>query len=94
MKKQKIYFDNEEREIVEAYERGDLVPIKMNGKEREWLRQIARNTLKKNKNINLRMSERGIVLLKRKAAEKGLPYQTLASSVLYQYGSDKLVEKN
>ena len=79
---------------MEAYERGELIPIKMDEKERERVRQIARNTLNKTKNINLRISERGVMLLKRKAAEKGLPYQTLAASVLYQYGTDKLVEKN
>ncbi|HEY4493420.1 MAG TPA: antitoxin [Candidatus Paceibacterota bacterium] len=94
MKKKTIYFDDEEREIMEAYERGELIPIKMDEKERERVRQIARNTLNKTKNINLRISERGVMLLKRKAAEKGLPYQTLAASVLYQYGTDKLVEKN
>jgi len=94
MKKKTLYFDDEEREIVEAYERGELIPIKTDEKERERIRQIARNTLNKTKNINLRMSERGLMLIKRKAVEKGLPYQTLAASVLYQYGSDRLVEKN
>ena len=94
MKNKKIYLDEEERAIANAYDRGELVSMPISRNLREQLRIVARNTLNKNKNMNIRVSERGMMLLKRKAAEKGLPYQTLASSVLYQYGSDRLVEKN
>ncbi|HEY9583051.1 MAG TPA: antitoxin [Candidatus Paceibacterota bacterium] len=92
---QKDYqLNEEEMEILKAYESGKLKPIKNSKKEIERMRAIARNTLEKTKNINLRITQRGIILLKRKAAERGLPYQTLAASVLYQYGTDKLTEKN
>src|SRR3989344_2470462 len=92
MKNKKIYLDEEEMAIANAYDRGELVSMPISRNLREQLRIVARNTLNKNKNMNIRVSERGMMLLKRKAAEKGLPYQTLASSVLYQYGSDRLVE--
>ena len=91
--KRKYQLDQEEMEILEAFEKGKLKPIKLTEEERDRYRQAARNTLNKTKNVNLRISERGLMLIKRKAAEKGLPYQTLASSVLYQYGSDRLIEK-
>jgi hypothetical protein len=32
--------------------------------------------------------------LKRKASEEGLPYQTLISSVLYKFSTDRLVDAN
>ena len=41
--------------------------------------------LKKNKNISIRLSESTVSKLKVKAAKLGLPYQTLAGSILHQY---------
>lgn len=41
--------------------------------------------LKKNKNINIRLQEATLNKLKAKAAEEGLPYQTLIGSVLHKY---------
>lgn len=51
------------------------------------LTATAKATLKKNKNINLRVNTQTYLGLKQKAAELGLPYQTLASSILHQYAS-------
>lgn len=36
------------------------------------------------RNINIRLSERDLFKLKAKAIEEGLPYQTLASSILHK----------
>jgi predicted DNA binding CopG/RHH family protein len=52
--------------------------------ERERLQQIARYTLNKTRNINIRLSERDLHKLKAKASEEGIPYQTLASSILHK----------
>ena len=98
MKKKKIKvtssrIEDDERELLASIEKGEWKSVKDVSGESERLRQIARNTLNKTKNINLRMTERAIMLLKRKAAAKGLPYQTLAASVLYQYGAGTLKEK-
>jgi predicted DNA binding CopG/RHH family protein len=49
------------------------------------LRQYARNTLQKNKRINIRLSERDLLGIQAKAVEEGLPYQTLISSILHKY---------
>jgi len=57
------------------------------------LKKAAENTLKslesqkKSKNINLRVTEATYRNLKAKAAKLGLPYQTLASSILHQYSN-------
>lgn len=53
-------------------------------KERKRLAQIARNTLNKTRNINIRLTERDLYRLKAKATEEGIPYQTLASSILHK----------
>ncbi|MFP4486027.1 MAG: CopG family antitoxin, partial [Campylobacterales bacterium] len=55
--------------------------------------EIARNTLKKDKRINIRLSTSDLEALKTNAVELGLPYQTLVSSVLHQYVTGRLVQK-
>lgn len=74
----------EEQEILDAYEKGELKSVPNLEEEKEYFRQVARNTLNKTRNINIRLSERDLMRLKRKAAEEGIPYQTLASSILHK----------
>ncbi len=80
--------DDEEKQLLEEIERGEWVPVKNFAKRKKELMQIARNTLNKTRNINLRLSERDLQKLKAKAARQGLPYQTLASSILHQSASE------
>lgn len=77
--------DKEEKEIERAYEAGELKPLKNQAKWKRMLVQAARNTLAKKANINLRLSQKVLIKLKAKAAAYGLPYQTLASSVLHRF---------
>lgn len=81
----RLKLDPEEREIVEAFESGKIKPLPNLAKFRREARAIARNTLNKKKNINIRLSERTLYRLKVKAIEEGLPYQTLAASILHKY---------
>ena len=76
--------DDEEKQLLEEIEKGEWVPVKDFSKRKKELMQIARNTLNKTRNINIRLSERDLARLKRKAAEEGIPYQTLASSILHK----------
>lgn len=55
--------------------------------EREFIELAARNTLNKDKRINIRISSRDLSSLQRKANRYGMPYQTLISSVLHRYVS-------
>lgn len=48
----------------------------------------------KTKTISLRINENVLQAIKRKAAEEGLPYQTLISSVLHKFSTDRLVDIN
>jgi len=79
----------EEEKILADVENGVYVPVK--GKERARLMRMAVNaaraTLDRTKNINIRLSERDLIKLKGKAAEQGLPYQTLVSSIIHQYNN-------
>ncbi len=76
--------DNEEKKLEEEIERGEWVPVKDQAKSRREAMETARNTLSKTRNINLRLSERDLHKLKAKAVKEGIPYQTLASSILHK----------
>ncbi len=75
----------EEQKLLDEIEKGEWVEIADFEKEKKRFQEIARNTLNKTRNINIRLSERDLSKLKRKAAEEGLPYQTLASSILHKF---------
>jgi len=54
---------------------------------KKLLQKYADNTLEKTKNINLRLPQKTILKLKAKAVAEGIPYQTLASSVLHKFAN-------
>ena len=80
----------EEKEILDAYESGKFTSIPHVKEEMAKYREYAKNTLNKNKRINIRLSERDLVQLKRKAVAEGIPYQTLITSVLHKFVSGTL----
>ncbi len=82
----KIRLDAYEKEILDAYENGRLKPSS-SGID---FQNVARSTMKKNRKINIRISENDLLALQRKAAREGIPYQTLIGSVLHKYASGLL----
>lgn len=74
----------EEKKLLDEVEKGEWISVPNFEEEKKRFQSIARNTLDKTKNINIRISERTLMRLKRKAAEEGLPYQTLVSSILHK----------
>ncbi len=83
----------EEKDILESVERGEWRCIPDFDREAKRYEEYARATLRKDKRVNIRMTERDIVRFRKKAIEEGLPYQTLISSVLHKYINGRLVEK-
>lgn len=76
--------DEEERALYEAVENGEFVPVANQEEEKAKAMAAAKATLNKTRNINIRLSERDLYKLKAKAIEEGIPYQTLASSILHK----------
>ena len=76
----------EELEILEAYNSGKLQGAPVS----ELMMLAAKETLKKNKNINIRISENDLESIKILAAREGMPYQTLIGSILHKYASGYL----
>jgi len=85
--------DQEEKEIVESFERGEMQTIPDLEREIERYREIARTTFKKDRRVNIRISSKDLMAIQKKALEEGIPYQTLISSVLHKYVSGRLAEK-
>jgi predicted DNA binding CopG/RHH family protein len=87
-----VLTDKEQKELDEietALEKGELQSVANLEQEKKRLQQIARNTMNKTRNINIRLSERDLYRLKAKAIEEGVPYQTLASSILHKATATK-----
>jgi len=62
------------------------------GKKRERIHGILERT-RKTKNINIRIAEATLEELKRRSEREGLPYQTLISSILHKYVTNRLVDQ-
>jgi len=83
----------EEKEILESYENDEWVSV-INDSSIAKYKAAAKNTFKKDKRVNIRISKMDLDLLQEKALIEGLPYQTLMSSVLHKYVTGRLKEKN
>jgi predicted DNA binding CopG/RHH family protein len=89
----KTILDEEEKDILVSYERGEWRSVKNPKQEIKKLRDYARNTLQKDKRINIRMSSKDLDQIQVIAAQEGIPYQTLISSIIHKYVSGYLLEK-
>jgi predicted DNA binding CopG/RHH family protein len=74
-----------EEEILASFERGEWKPVRNQKGEIARFRAAAEATLLKDKRVNIRISSRDLEGLQAKAAEEGVPYQTLMTSVLHKF---------
>ena len=85
-------YTKEEKDIVEAIERGTYTPVENLDQEKKRYGEYAAKTLRKDKRVNIRISERDLEAIQRKALEEGIPYQTLISSLLHKYVNGRIEE--
>jgi predicted DNA binding CopG/RHH family protein len=64
----------------------------MAGEKKKHMEQIL-SAAKKAKNINIRLSEMDLEMIRRQAAFSGLPYQTFIASILHRYLNHQLVDE-
>lgn len=81
--------DKEEKELLESYENDEWVSVAYSENSTQY-KAAAKNTFKKNKRVNIRISEIDLELLQERALMEGLPYQTLMASVLHKYVTGRL----
>jgi predicted DNA binding CopG/RHH family protein len=85
--------DEEERDLMESIENDEWRTVKNIKQEKEKAIEAARNTLKKDKRINLRLTQKDYHQIQIKAIEEGIPYQTLISSIIHKYLNGSLAPK-
>ena len=85
--------NKEEKEILESYEKDEWVSDSKPADIAKY-KAAAKATFKKDKRVNIRISELDLELLQERALIEGLPYQTLMSSVLHKYVTGRFAEKN
>jgi predicted DNA binding CopG/RHH family protein len=85
--------DEEEKDIMESIEKEEWKPVKNFEREKKSAIQAARNTLKKDKRINLRLSQKDYHQIILRAIEEGIPYQTLVASIVHKYLNGMLLPK-
>lgn len=85
----KTKLSDEEKELLAAYENGELVSDITPERRAFWTKSVE-DTVKKDKRINIRISSRDLAALQRRAMEEGLPYQTLIASIIHKYVSGGL----
>ena len=86
-------YDEEEREIIDAFEAGKLKSQQPSPETLERHRSYARSTLSKDQRVNIRLSAKDLEDIKIRAMEEGIPYQTLMGSILHKYVSGRLIER-
>ena len=83
------YIDKEEMELAKSLETEEWVSD-LTKKEKKQYEEDARNSLTKQKRINIRMTERDLKKIQAKAIEEGLPYQSLISMLIHKYNEGKI----
>ena len=78
-------YDKEEKDILAALEKGKVKLATPSKKEIESIKAAAKNTLKKDKRITIRLYEHDFIGIQKKAMEMGIPYQTLISGIIHRY---------
>jgi len=84
--------DQEEREILEAYESGKTRRASNADQVQRRHQEYAQAMLKKDARINIRLSSKDLRGLQKKAIAEGIPYQTLIASILHKYVEGRLNE--
>lgn len=89
----KFKLNEEENDLLSSLESGEWNSVDNLEEEITSHQTSAKNTLKKDKRVNLRMSSKDLEAIKTFAVEEGLPYQTLMSSVLHKFITGRLVDQ-
>lgn len=86
----KLNLTKSERDLLRQVERGSIKNIDNFAELKREFEEVAKNTLAKTKNVNIRMFEADWYKLKIKAAKNGLPYQTLMATILHKYANGQI----
>ena len=89
-KKQMLKLDDEEKDLLDSFDKGEWKSVRALKKEKSQAKEAAHNFMLKDARINIRMSSYDLDLIKRIAANEGLSYQSLIASVLHKFAATSL----
>ncbi len=87
-----LKLDEEEKGIIEAYEKGAMKLSTPSAIEKRKIKAVAHNTFRKDRRVTIRLYDHDLKGIQKIALEKGMPYQTLISSMIHRYVEGELVE--
>lgn len=82
-----------EKQVLSAFKAGKLKSTVTSEASLRRYREYERATLSKNKRVNIRLSTPDLSEIQARAAEEGIPYQTLIASVLHRFVAGRFIEK-
>jgi predicted DNA binding CopG/RHH family protein len=88
-----LKFEKDELDVLASYENEEWQSVKNFKEQAAQYRAYARATFRKDRRVNIRISEKDLLDLQKRALREGIPYQTLISSVLHKYVNGILTEK-
>jgi predicted DNA binding CopG/RHH family protein len=84
--KNSVPLSHEEKELIESTERGEWRSVGNLAARRAFWQEAAQGVLDgRRQRISISIPERDLTRLKARAAEEGMPYQTLINSILHKY---------
>ena len=83
-----------EKDILIAYEKGELKSTSPSKIKLAKFKAAATATFLKEKRVNIRLSTPDLMDIQARALEEGMPYQTLIASVLHKFVAGRLVERS
>ena len=81
-----VNFDEFEQTLLDSYEVDEFKSV-LTPERKMQIMQMAENTLRQDKRINIRISGRDWNAIQRRALEEGIPCQSLVASILHKYVS-------
>jgi predicted DNA binding CopG/RHH family protein len=85
MSNKSLKLTKEEKDILDSFEAGEWKKARGSKAILKEAKIAAAEFLKKDARINIRISSLDLDLIKQKAVQEGLPYQSLIASVLHKY---------
>ena len=80
--------------ISEEYEKDHFKSMAPSKVELKHCKEAALATFIKNRRVNVRLSSPDLMDIQTRAAEEGVPYQTLIASVLHKFVTGRFTEKS
>lgn len=82
--------DDYEKQLIKDIENDEFVEVPNQAKEIKRYVSYAKNYLKKDKRITLRVAKKDLEKIQTKAIETGIPYQTLINSLIRQFANGRI----